>query len=91
MYIISKTFRIAIYDKFGLQVVTLWYRPPEILFGSSNYSMGVDIWSIGCIFAEMAMKTALFKGDSEIDQIFRIFRFVYHNKFNFRFMIMHRY
>ncbi|VDK67986.1 unnamed protein product [Onchocerca ochengi] len=54
-------------------VVTLWYRPPEILFGSSNYSMGVDIWSIGCIFAEMAMKTALFKGDSEIDQIFRIF------------------
>ncbi|MCP9266463.1 Cyclin-dependent kinase 1 [Dirofilaria immitis] len=54
-------------------VVTLWYRPPEILFGSSNYSMGVDIWSIGCIFAEMAMKTALFRGDSEIDQIFRIF------------------
>ncbi|KAK6109628.1 Cyclin-dependent kinase 1 [Brugia pahangi] len=54
-------------------VVTLWYRPPEILFGCTNYSMAVDIWSIGCIFAEMAMKTALFRGDSEIDQIFRIF------------------
>ncbi|EJW82829.1 CMGC/CDK/CDC2 protein kinase [Wuchereria bancrofti] len=54
-------------------VVTLWYRPPEILFGCTNYSMAVDVWSIGCIFAEMAMKTALFRGDSEIDQIFRIF------------------
>ncbi|EFO23943.2 CMGC/CDK/CDC2 protein kinase [Loa loa] len=54
-------------------VVTLWYRPPEILFGCTNYTMAVDIWSIGCIFAEMAMKTALFKGDSEIDQIFLIF------------------
>ncbi|CAG9529901.1 unnamed protein product [Cercopithifilaria johnstoni] len=54
-------------------VVTLWYRPPEILFGSTNYSMAVDMWSIGCIFAEMAMKEALFRGDSEIDQIFRIF------------------
>ncbi|OZC10812.1 kinase domain protein [Onchocerca flexuosa] len=61
------------YREYTDVVVTLWYRPPEILFGSSNYSMGVDIWSIGCIFAEMAMKTALFKGDSEIDQIFRIF------------------
>ncbi|KAL3981445.1 Cyclin-dependent kinase 1-B [Acanthocheilonema viteae] len=55
-------------------VVTLWYRPPEILLGSTHYSMSVDMWSIGCIFAEMAMKVALFRGDSEIDQIFRIFR-----------------
>uniref|UniRef100_A0A915PJQ3 Protein kinase domain-containing protein n=1 Tax=Setaria digitata TaxID=48799 RepID=A0A915PJQ3_9BILA len=54
-------------------VVTLWYRPPEILFGSANYSMAVDIWSIGCIFGEMATKVVLFQGDSEIDQIFRIF------------------
>ncbi|VDN01300.1 unnamed protein product [Thelazia callipaeda] len=56
------------------EVVTLWYRAPEVLLGSSRYSMGVDIWSIGCIAAEMATKTPLFQGDSEIDQIFRIFR-----------------
>ncbi|XP_043461853.1 cyclin-dependent kinase 2-like [Leptopilina heterotoma] len=56
------------------EVVTLWYRPPEILLGTKLYSTAVDIWSLGCIFAEMATKRALFPGDSEIDQLFRIFR-----------------
>uniref|UniRef100_T1E1B6 Putative cyclin-dependent protein kinase n=1 Tax=Cupiennius salei TaxID=6928 RepID=T1E1B6_CUPSA len=56
------------------EVVTLWYRAPEVLMGSPRYSTPVDIWSIGCIFAEMANKTPLFRGDSEIDQLFRIFR-----------------
>lgn len=56
------------------EVVTLWYRAPEILLGGKQYSTGVDIWSIGCIFAEMVNRKPLFAGDSEIDQIFRIFR-----------------
>lgn len=56
------------------EVVTLWYRAPEVLLGSPRYSTPVDIWSIGCIFAEMASKRPLFHGDSEIDQLFRIFR-----------------
>merc|ERR1712117_1015862 len=56
------------------EVVTLWYRAPEILLGSTKYSCPVDMWSIGCIFAEMANKRPLFQGDSEIDQLFRIFR-----------------
>ena len=57
------------------QVVTLWYRAPEVLLGSRHYSTGIDMWSVGCIFAEMAMQGApLFPGDSEIDQIFKIFR-----------------
>jgi serine/threonine protein kinase len=55
------------------EVVTLWYRAPEILLGQKQYSTPVDIWSIGCIFAEMAQRKALFAGDSEIDQIFKIF------------------
>ena len=59
-----------------LQVVTLWYRSPELLLGSQYYSTPVDIWSIGCIFAEMITKRPLFPGDSEIDQLFRIFRYV---------------
>lgn len=57
------------------EVVTLWYRAPEVLLGSRHYSTAVDMWSVGCIFAEMATQgTAIFPGDSEIDQIFRIFR-----------------
>lgn len=56
------------------EVVTLWYRAPEILLGTKFYSTSVDVWSIGCIFAEMLTRRALFPGDSEIDQLFRVFR-----------------
>ena len=56
------------------QVVTLWYRAPEVLLGSQRYSCPIDVWSVGCIYAEMASKRPLFHGDSEIDQLFRIFR-----------------
>ncbi|KAG1693817.1 hypothetical protein DVH05_022919 [Phytophthora capsici] len=55
------------------EAVTLWYRAPEILMGVDTYSSAVDMWSIGCIFAEMAHGQALFPGDSEIDQLFQIF------------------
>jgi len=56
------------------EVVTLWYRAPEILLGGRQYSTPVDVWSIGCIFAEMVTCSPLFPGDSEIDQLFKIFR-----------------
>lgn len=56
------------------EVVTLWYRAPEVLLGAARYSTPVDVWSIGCIFAEMATGAPLFHGDSEIDQLFRVFR-----------------
>jgi cyclin-dependent kinase 1 len=56
------------------EVVTLWYRAPEVLLGSPRYSCPVDIWSVGCIMAELVTKKPLFQGDSEIDQLFRIFR-----------------
>jgi len=56
------------------EVVTLWYRAPEILLGSKVYSCPVDIWSVGCIFAEMATRQPLFPGDSEIDELYKIFR-----------------
>ena len=58
------------------QVVTLWYRAPEILLGSCHYSTPVDVWSVGCIFAEMVTQRPLFPGDSEIDELFRIFRYL---------------
>lgn len=56
------------------EVITLWYRAPEILLGGRQYSCPVDVWSIGCIFAEMISKTPLFPGDCEIDQLFRVFQ-----------------
>jgi serine/threonine protein kinase len=56
------------------EVVTLWYRAPEILLGSKLYSIGIDVWSVGCIAAEMCARRPLFPGDSEIDELQRIFR-----------------
>ncbi|KAJ3689299.1 hypothetical protein LUZ61_018463 [Rhynchospora tenuis] len=56
------------------EIVTLWYRAPEVLLGTTHYSTGVDMWSVGCIFAEMARRQALFPGDSELQQLLHIFR-----------------
>jgi serine/threonine protein kinase len=55
------------------EVVTVWYRPLEILLGSKLYSIPVDMWGVGCILAEMATGAPLFAGDSEIDTAFKIF------------------
>jgi len=56
------------------EVVTLWYRCPEILLGAKTYGGGVDSWALGCIMAELVKNSPLFPGDCEIDEIFRIFR-----------------
>jgi len=56
------------------EVITLWYRPPEILLGCKVYGMEVDIWSLGCIFAELCNGNPLFHGDSQICQIMHIFK-----------------
>lgn len=60
---------------YTLGVATQWCRAPEMLLGSTSDSFAIDIWSIGCIFAEMATRRALFKGpwDSEIHQLIKIF------------------
>ncbi|XP_068269124.1 cyclin-dependent kinase 3 [Nyctibius grandis] len=70
---LSRTFGVPL-RTYTHEVVTLWYRAPEILLGCKYYSTAVDVWSIGCIFAEMVTRKTLFPGDSEIDQLFRIFR-----------------
>jgi cyclin-dependent kinase len=58
------------------EVVTLWYRPPDVLLGSTAYGTAVDIWSAGCIFAEMATGHALFAGRNDGDQLLKIFSFL---------------
>ncbi|OAD62554.1 Serine/threonine-protein kinase PITSLRE [Eufriesea mexicana] len=55
-------------------VVTLWYRAPELLLSGKEYSTPIDMWSVGCIFAELLRMEALFPGKSEIDQLNRIFK-----------------
>ncbi|KAG2378421.1 hypothetical protein C9374_008308 [Naegleria lovaniensis] len=56
------------------EVITLWYRCPELLLGANKYSTAVDLWSIGCIFAELVSLTPLFPSDSEIDHLFKVFQ-----------------
>lgn len=56
------------------KVVTLWYRAPELLLGARKYSTAVDMWSLGCIMAELIAKEALFPGKSEIEEIDMIFK-----------------
>ncbi|KAF2665706.1 cmgc/cdk/pitslre protein kinase [Microthyrium microscopicum] len=57
-------------------VVTLWYRAPELLFGTSKYGTAIDMWSIGCIFGELVRKEPLLQGRNEVDQLRRIFLLV---------------
>jgi len=74
---LARTFSVPGNGVYTREVVTLWYRPPEILLGNQNYSTPSDIWPSGCILAEMLEKRPLFPGDAEIDQLFRIFRFFF--------------
>ncbi|CAN6238558.1 unnamed protein product [Urochloa humidicola] len=55
-------------------VVTLWYRAPELLLGAKEYSTAIDMWSLGCIMAELLSKEPLFTGKNEIGQLDKIFR-----------------
>ncbi len=55
-------------------VVTLWYRAPELLLGAGVYTPAIDIWSIGCILAELLLREPLFMGKNEQDQVEKIFR-----------------
>lgn len=59
---------------FSPEVVTLWYRSPDVLLGSRHYATSIDIWSIGCIFAEMITNEPLFPGNTVKDQLTKIFR-----------------
>jgi cyclin-dependent kinase 7 len=56
------------------QVVTRWYRSPELLLGTTFYSTGIDIWSVGCIFAELMLRTPYFAAETDIGQLDTIFR-----------------
>jgi len=56
------------------EVVTLWYRAPDVLLGSRKYSTQIDMWSAGCIFAEMVTGKPMFPGANEADELRLIFK-----------------
>ncbi|XP_010927310.1 cyclin-dependent kinase B2-1 [Elaeis guineensis] len=70
---LSRAFTIPL-KKYTHEILTLWYRAPEVLLGATHYSTPVDMWSIGCILAELVTTQALFPGDSELQQLLHIFR-----------------
>jgi len=55
------------------QVVTGWYRCPELLFGATNYGTGVDMWAVGCILAELLLRAPFLPADSDLGQLSKIF------------------
>nr|CAI5827150.1 unnamed protein product [Callosobruchus analis] len=55
------------------QVVTRWYRAPELLYGAKQYGTCIDMWAVGCILAELLLRVPLFPGDSDLDQLTKIF------------------
>ncbi|MCL7034113.1 hypothetical protein MKW94_013069 [Papaver nudicaule] len=56
------------------RVVTLWYRPPELLLGATNYGIAVDLWSTGCILAELYAGKPIMPGRTEVEQLHKIFK-----------------
>ncbi|KAL6581866.1 hypothetical protein OROMI_005880 [Orobanche minor] len=56
------------------RVVTLWYRPPELLLGATYYGVGVDLWSAGCILAELFAGKPIMTGRTEVEQLHKIFK-----------------
>ncbi|GLU12421.1 hypothetical protein SLE2022_291040 [Rubroshorea leprosula] len=56
------------------RVVTLWYRPPELLLGSTDYGPAVDVWSVGCVFAEILLGRPILQGRTEVEQLHKIFK-----------------
>eukprot|EP00177_Eucheuma_denticulatum_P008604 GFKZ01015661.1.p2 GENE.GFKZ01015661.1~~GFKZ01015661.1.p2 ORF type:complete len:274 (+),score=26.71 GFKZ01015661.1:368-1189(+) len=58
------------------RVITLWYRPPELLLGANEYGPSVDMWSVGCLLAELMTRKPLFPGKEETEQLDLIFQVV---------------
>ena len=58
------------------QVVTRWYRPPELLFGANSYGAGVDMWAVGCIFSQLFTRAPIFPGESDLSQLDHIFSLI---------------
>jgi cyclin-dependent kinase len=59
---------------YSREIMTLWYRSPEACMGFKDYSIGIDVWAVGCIFAQLIKGRALLQGSSDSEQLILIFR-----------------
>ncbi|KAJ1723421.1 kinase subunit of RNA polymerase II carboxy-terminal domain kinase I [Coemansia erecta] len=71
---LARSFHHTRMQEFTNRVITLWYRPPELLLGTTVYGPEVDIWSLGCVLIELFMKKPIFQGQNDIDQLEQIFK-----------------
>ncbi|KAJ1961754.1 kinase subunit of RNA polymerase II carboxy-terminal domain kinase I [Dipsacomyces acuminosporus] len=71
---LARSFHHTRMHEFTNRVITLWYRPPELLLGTTLYGPEVDIWSLGCVMLELFMKKPMFQGQNDIDQLEQIFK-----------------
>lgn len=70
---LARSFSVPL-KKYTHEVVTLWYRAPEVLLGTNIYTPGVDVWSCGAILGEMMNQKALWRETTELEELHRIFR-----------------
>lgn len=70
---LSRTFHQPMRE-YSREILTLWYRSPEVCLGNLSYSIGVDTWALGCIMAEMYLGKAIFRGSSDSEQLMMIFQ-----------------
>ncbi|KAL7697104.1 Protein kinase [Lotmaria passim] len=69
---LARTFEMSV-QTYTNEVMTLWYRSPEIILGERHYTPAADVWSVGCIVAEMILGYSLFRGENSRDQLDKIF------------------
>ncbi len=69
---LARTFAYPV-ERMTSQVVTRWYRSPELLFGGRHYGPPVDVWAVGCIFAELMLRTPFLPGETDMGQLRAIF------------------
>ncbi|KAJ2080458.1 kinase subunit of RNA polymerase II carboxy-terminal domain kinase I [Coemansia sp. RSA 988] len=73
---LARSFHHTRMQEFTNRVITLWYRPPELLLGTTLYGPEVDIWSLGCVVLELFLKKPAFQGQNDVDQLEQIFKMV---------------
>src|SRR5690606_24640718 len=59
-------------ERYSHEVVTRWYRAPELLFGSRSYDYSVDLWGLGCVFYELLTFSPMFPGINDINQLYQV-------------------
>ncbi|EPY27295.1 hypothetical protein AGDE_10837 [Angomonas deanei] len=69
---LARTFEMSL-QTYTHEVMTLWYRSPEIILGERHYTPAADVWSVGCIVAEMVLGYSLFRGENSRDQLDKVF------------------